>query len=301
MSLVRDPISGEWSLRAPVRRTRPNEFANAPGMRCAFCPGSEDLTTEEIARTPDANGAWVVRVFANKYPAIAAGGGVHEVIVDAPDHSHEFTREGIDMWRIRYRVALTSMPGSFPVIFKNRGEYAGATQRHPHTQLLALPQRPVRWAGMERNARAYREAHDRCIWCDEATRGEAGPLNVVSSGELRAYVRAESRIGGTLTIVPRECAGSPDVASDEAWNGIASFLERLGSRLDAEFGEGAAFNTVLNADPHAGAFHWHLEVAIRRSLVAGFELATGIFVDDGSAEESAEHWRRMLALPDGPI
>ncbi len=186
--MIRDPISGEWSLGAPSRGARPNEYANGEQERCAFCPGNEDLTPPEIARTPS-GGSWSVRVFANKYPAIEPPDGLHEVIVETPTHAPEITAAGVRMWRDRYRAALEVMPTAFPVVFKNSGALAGATLVHPHAQLVVLPQRPQRWSTMEAAARAYRAAHDRCVWCDEADRSAGLGHLVEASDRLRAYVR----------------------------------------------------------------------------------------------------------------
>lgn len=289
--MIRDPISGEWSLQAPVRSARPNEFIAGPSERCPFCPGNEDLTPPEIARAP-AEGAWAVRVFANKYPAIEPPEGFHEVIVDTPAHTRQISAVGVAMWRDRYRAALDTMPSCYPMIFKNCGAQGGATIVHPHTQLVALPQRPARLAAMETS--------EHCPWCGEADRSSDLGLLVETNDALRAYVRPASRFAFALTLLPRECIASPSAASDATWGALADVLERLGAGIAAEHGGEASFNVLLLGDPHSSAFHWHVELVLRRGAIAGFELSSGAYIREGEAKESAEGWRRMLALSNGP-
>jgi UDPglucose--hexose-1-phosphate uridylyltransferase len=297
--MIRDPISGDWSLRAPTRAARPNEYLAGPSERCPFCPGNEELTPPEIARSP-ADGPWAVRVFANKYPAIVPPLGLHEVIVEGPGHSQQISATGVAMWRERYCAALDAVPAGFALLFKNCGAAGGATIVHPHSQLVVLPQRPARIAAMEASAREYRLAHAHCIWCDEADRSSGLGLLVEANDALRAYVRDESRFASALTILPRECAASPNAASDATWKSLAALLERLGAGIGTERGVAASFNVLLLGDAHSAAFHWHVEVVLRRGAIAGFELSSGAFIREGEAKESAEGWRRMLALSNGP-
>lgn len=121
-----DPITGDWTIFAPHRSQRPDDFkvtrevTSKPGS-CPFCQGRESDTPapvwvgcidEDEARiqTPVAATSdideWSVRVVPNKYPAVTAAasknrssgerepdifqsrpiGGGHEVIIESPHH-----------------------------------------------------------------------------------------------------------------------------------------------------------------------------------------------------------------------
>ena len=95
-----DPITGNWSLFAPHRSERPEEFIESrertrPQVTCPFCPGNEAKTppavwighTEknelitaehqkpaELAHTTSVKNEWAVRVVPNKFPAVASVG-----------------------------------------------------------------------------------------------------------------------------------------------------------------------------------------------------------------------------------
>ncbi|QDT02287.1 Galactose-1-phosphate uridylyltransferase [Rubripirellula lacrimiformis] len=125
-----DPFSGQWSIFAPQRTERPDEFVeHRPTIKtdvaCPFCRGNESETPPavwskhipETARLFSADDGpadyedWSVRVVPNKFPAVdsidetstapstrpsalfqsnAVTGG-HEVIVESPRHFHSLT------------------------------------------------------------------------------------------------------------------------------------------------------------------------------------------------------------------
>jgi UDPglucose--hexose-1-phosphate uridylyltransferase len=294
--MIVDPITGEQTLAGETRDTRPNEFRDGAEELCAFCPGNEGLTPPELDRMNAPGDGWVVRAFTNKYPAMPEG--LHEVIVDAPEHGREITRQGIAMWRRRYEAALAARAGTVPVLFKNRGAHAGATMMHPHTQMVVLDAVPERWKKMRR-----RFATDACPWCAEARAASASGLTVAENGAAVAFVRPASRFAWALSIVPRECRPSLDAASDAVWPGTGELLISAVEGLLARWNRGASFNVILPSDPESrpGDFHWHLELIPRIATLAGFELSTGMFVRSASAEESAARWRQLIALPHGSV
>ena len=289
--MIRDPLTHEAVLLGSTRSARPNEFRVGPQERCPFCAGNEDLTPPELARI-DGEGCWSARAFRNLYPAIEPPHGDHEVIVDSPHHDREITIDGARLWRERYREALRRAPQHVPVLFKNRGAYAGATIFHPHTQLIVVPQRPPRWIAMREG--------EACALCREHERARANGLVAFESDDAIAFVREGSRFALALSIIPKRCA--PSILDDEtSWNAAVAALARAVESLLRSMGETTAFNVLVYSDPHDDAYHWHVEVIPRLSTLAGFELSTGAFIRGLAAQESAQGWRRMLGASDGPL
>ena len=300
--IVVDAQTGDIALIAVHRAKRPNEFRNATGAACPFCPGNEDETPPEVAAYRDADGAWSVRAFRNKFPALEPPEGDHEVIVDTPEHDAQFTGDGVRMWRDRFVAALARFPEGVPVIFKNCGAQSGATIEHPHTQLLVLRMPVPRWETMRARGEEYFTRQDSCAWCDEARDAECDGLMVERSQNFTAYIRPAARFTNTLTILPSKCVSTPATMSEAQCIDLADLLNRAAAALKDGLSPEGAFNIVVPADAHArrGAFHWHLEVIPRASMPAAFELATGIHIKTTGAQESAEHWRRMLRAR-GPV
>ena len=169
--LRQDPITGNWVIIAPERAGRPTDFAKGAAEfirrseACPFCPGNEAMTPPAVMTVPESSNraepasparpAWQVRVVPNKFPAleaIAAGGGfgeagaglpvlferldgvgVHEVIVETPDHgatlatlSEESIENVLRVYQARIRELERDQRIRHVVIFKNHGPEAGA-------------------------------------------------------------------------------------------------------------------------------------------------------------------------------
>ena len=298
--IVHDGLTGDVTFVSAPRADRPDEYRNGAAKSCPFCPGNESETPPEVASTRNGDGTWLVRAFKNKFPTVRPPEGDHEVIVDSRDHLGEITALGVKMWHDRYIAALANLPDATPVLFKNSGAYAGATIVHPHTQLLVLRTEIPRWLEMQNRAAVYRASRKGCIWCDEIAHAREDRSLVWEDELYVAYARPEARFAGTLTIAPRTCEPSWGALVPSEINALGVHLVRASDVLHER---GSAFNLAVVADPHAaaGAFHWHIEIVPRLSTLAGFELSTGIFVKSGTAQESAQLWRRTLAVLNGPV
>ena len=76
---------------------------------------------------------------SNKFPIT----DIHEVIVHTPHHTKELTemdKEELTNLFLMYqkRVRVLANEG-VPILFRNRGEHAGTSIPHPHSQLIILP------------------------------------------------------------------------------------------------------------------------------------------------------------------
>ena len=125
---------------------------------CPFCPGNEELTTEEVLRHPEAPGSsWDIRAFYNLFPRIPTEctGGRNEsyVLLETPDH---FRADAIRPEDLVYTAMLTpehfrrvihaaaeitAISSANPsvnsvIVRKNQGRESGASQPHPHTQVI---------------------------------------------------------------------------------------------------------------------------------------------------------------------
>lgn len=298
--LVFDRLTGDAMFVSIERLQRPNEYRDGPAQTCPFCPGNESETPPDVASYRNADGEWLVRAFANKYPTVRPPDGDHEVIVDSRDHLGEITALGVRMWHERYVAALARMPDAMPVLFKNSGAYAGATLVHPHTQLMILRDEVPRWREIAQRAAEYRTLYGNCPWCDEIARARDDETLVWEDDAFVAYTREGRRFDGALTIAPRVCEGSWRTRTAGEILALGVHLVRVSDALREA---NAPFNALFVANPHArpGEFHWHFELVPRRSTLAGFELGTGLYVKSETAQESARQWRRTLAVLNGPV
>jgi UDPglucose--hexose-1-phosphate uridylyltransferase len=260
----RRPITGEPVLLAPVRALRPHALGDDEPVVCPFCPGNEHETPPEIWRDGD---PWSIRVVPNKYPAAER----HEVIVESSDHAAQF--EDTDAERVvavyfdRYR-ALS--PSGWVTIFKNDGRAAGASLEHIHSQVLATPFAPPRFA-REAEAFASAAACPLCDLDDEPSIAESEHYRVIAPrGSALAYEQ---------WIVPREHAGEMREPHE-----LGSLL-RAAARTTRSVAPG--FNWVFANFPREPRAHWYVNVIPRVAGLAGYEVGTGGAINIVDPEDAA--------------
>ena len=137
---VPDVSTNRWVIVAEGRSKRPSEAQPVNVNKiCVFCPGFERIPGEELYRIGSGvpyEAGWQVRVIKNKYPIT----DFHEVIIHSPDDQVDIDRFPLAQvelvlkaFRERFNANLRN---GHVIIFNNVGEVAGASIRHPHSQLV---------------------------------------------------------------------------------------------------------------------------------------------------------------------
>ncbi|HSP16921.1 MAG TPA: DUF4921 family protein [Thermoanaerobaculia bacterium] len=262
MAFRRHPVTGVPIVYAPERAARPNAFGHWNDLgACPFCPGNESMTPPSIVEIGD---PWRIRVFPNKYPAVDG----HEVIVDSNRHDATFesldnAAEVVAVYVDRVRAHAGA---AYVSLFKNEGEMSGASLPHIHSQVTPLPFVPPRVA---REVAAF-EAASNCPLCGIRE-------NLID--ENAAFVRF-APLGSSFPyeqwIVPKRhqqefaSLGSADI---EALAAILQDAIRT-TRTIAQ-----SMNVLFVNFPSSRAAHYYIQLFPRLTSIAGFELATGVFID----------------------
>lgn len=140
---VPDIASRRWVIISPHRGARPEDNGHKKRQKaCIFCPGHEKLTPSEVYRIGSGEKdkpGWKVRVIPNKYPIT----DIHEVIIHSPDDKKDIEDLPINhveliLQAYRHRFNEHKNQGQV-LIFCNQGEHAGASLKHPHSQLVVIP------------------------------------------------------------------------------------------------------------------------------------------------------------------
>ncbi len=300
--LRHDPISGSTVVVAVERAARPHTVAPAPPepstvADCPFCATNEALTPPEVYRTgpgrPDEPG-WRVRVVPNLYPIVGPTGdgitGAHEVVILSPDHAASFGRldddqavEVLTVLRDRVRHHLEAGAASVSA-FVNHGRAAGASIAHPHAQVVALDAVPP---GVTARLARF-EAAEADLVSAELAHAHAAEL-VVLDGDAPAWTPPGSPTAYRLRIAARASRSGFDEAPDDEIARVALTTRDALARVDAALG-GSAYNLTIHTAPPAdrGAwFHWYCDLVPRTTVIAGFELDAGIFVNPVAPEQAA--------------
>ncbi len=321
-----DPIVDRQVLIAPERAARPTELETtghlAHHAACPFCEGHERETPHEVqalrraGTAPDGPG-WRVRVVPNRFPAVKkvsgafsapekapdtffSAYGVHEVVIECPQHessmaafSEEQVRDVFAIYRDRL-VAVRADPRlAYAQVFKNHGAAAGASVEHAHSQILAGTVVPREVRAELDAATLYHAQHGRCVFCDLIERELAAGDRVVLAGEHVVAIAAwAGRFPYETWLLPRTHAAHYDRLRDAELSDLAA-VTRLVLRQLAAAARDPAYNIVLHTAPPAAddAFHWHWEILPRLTGIAGYELATGCYLNPLPPEDAAARLR----------
>ena len=271
-----------------VRRRRPALSA----------PATNRSRRRPSTRATDDAGQWRVRVVPNKFPAVPldepAAAGAHEVIIESARHVDRMSAltvaEFADvLTAYRERLAHWRDSGRFDygLVFKNLGAAAGASLAHVHSQLIALPAAAAaRGRRTRAGPAALRPKHGDCPYCRSdreraanrrARRARARRADRLLPLREPAAGRSLADADGARTLVrtahataverrphsPRSCTRS--------WCGSKRFCR--GRR------------TICSSAPRPGRMtrprcgHWRIEILPRVNPLAGFELATQMYIN----------------------
>jgi len=323
--LRKDPVTGRWVIISTERRKRPTDFRlepvrPAPDGTCPFCEGHEQMTPKELlayrqnGSAADAPG-WTLRVVPNQFPVLRVEGtldrqgeglfdkmngiGAHEVIIESP--RHDATLATLDegaveqvLWACRERVQDLKRDHRFRymIIFKNHGAAAGASLEHSHTQLIALPIVPREVGDEVDGARAHWVAKERCVFCDILRQETADARRLIAeNADMVAVAPYAPRFPFETWILPRRHQALFEEAPRHEYAALARLLGDLLRRMNTAL-EMPPYNLLIHSAPVAEAageyYHWHVEIIPKLTKVAGFEWATGFYLNPTAPEEAAQ-------------
>jgi UDPglucose--hexose-1-phosphate uridylyltransferase len=286
MSELRNcPIKRRWTIIAPERKHRPQQFIMPGGPAkaadavsgCPFEYGNEDHTLPEIFVIPRPVKAgsgpnWQVRVVPNRFPVLrvegevqrdgdglhdmVSGVGAHELIIENPDHHRELADLELDelalvlvAWRERLVDLRRDQRLRYILIFKNYGTEAGASLSHPHCQLIATPIIPTVVVQELRSAREHFARKERCIFCDLIRQEQRlGERVAVESDRYVALQPFAAALPFETWILPTRHSHDLALATDDDLLGLASILRDVLRRLRVLLND-PPFNLVLHTSP----------------------------------------------------
>ena len=224
--------------------------------------------------------------------------GIHEVIVEHPQHDMTFfkmnTEEMLNLLKTygrRYRELMQAKELSYVLLFKNYGKDAGASLAHPHTQIIATPFIPSRVELEMAGFLKYQEKEGRCIFCDMIQEEITSSRKVLATEDFLVLAPFAAQFSYETWILPRKHQGYFTDMNESELTGLAQVMVNLFTAYGKVYGD-FPFNLFIHCapvPPHAGDFHWHIEIVPRRSKLAGFELGGGTMVNTVLPEDAAKY------------
>lgn len=278
---VPDSSMARWVIISPARNDRPT-IALKPSEYhiCPFCMGNEKETPPELYRvgSGEPNGpGWDVRVVPNKYPIT----DIHEIIIHGPSCTEDVEVSSVGQvtkiftaYRDRYRAHEAE---GQVLIFCNHGAEAGASLKHPHSQLVVIPNKiPLDAVGMEPFEHIIKESERFITYCPEFSQW---PF------EVRIAPKTAGKNFGDVT----------DEELPELAESIGKTLRCMGSVLkspDLRFKQ-VHEPFVYNYYIYHGK-DWFIRIIPRSIHRAGFEMGTGLNVNVIAPEDAARQLKTCV-------
>jgi UDPglucose--hexose-1-phosphate uridylyltransferase len=285
---------------------------------CPFEAGSEDATPNEIYSIKDKNGDWITRVVPNLYNALdiheennskrdgfftsKSAFGAHEVIIETPHHDKTTDNYTLENWEaylktIEHRVKDLSQDARLKYIqvFKNHGSRAGATLRHPHSQIIATGFVPSEVKREMQRCKEYFDVHNRTLLLDMVN--EELKINkrvIYENNTFVALTPYASLYPFEVIISPKRNKSVLSELNQTEMHDLALVLKNVYKKLYAVLGDfhyNMVFKNPLTATEY---YTFHVQIIPRIYMIAGFELASGMRINPVSPEVSAKKLKEVL-------
>lgn len=311
-------VTGEWVVIAPERAKRPHDFITDKPPKsdpadCPFClEGSAHKTRYEPYDTPH------TYLIPNKFPAFVEEGnhevrsyypessfyrakpavGGHDVLVftdhqpDLPGLSTAALTDAFLSMQQRYQEYRDRDHIEYTMAIYNHGRSAGASIEHPHAQIFASAFTPNYITKELHGSEHYYAIKGCCVFCDIIKHEQQEKIRVLAENEEAIlFTFYAARFPFELWILPKQHQAQFEASNKSVMTGIVQLLQKALQLLDKTLKD-PDLNFYIHSLPatleNADYYHWHLEIAPRLSIHAGYEFGSGTIIDVVSPEKAAE-------------
>jgi len=322
--LRQDLVSGDWIVITPARARRPDDFIKkkekrkiAPIKNCPFEDPQKFSNLEPYLIYPNKS-SWAVQVFPNKYPVVAhqktkarffhngpytifPGVGHHDLVITR-DHRKNFPKLNkeeahlvFQAFRDRYLIFFQEKEKqiAYVSIFHNWGPAAGASIFHPHYQIIAIPVVPPDINHSLIGSTRYFEQHHKCIHClmIEWEKKEKKRIIYENEGAI-AFAPYVSRSPFEVRVFPKKHLPYFENTYDEDIEDVVGVLQKVLKIFEKKLND-PDYNFFIHTSPIKDKekfhhYHWHIEITPKFSIMAGFELGTGIEINVIDPDQAAK-------------
>ncbi|KAL3565075.1 hypothetical protein D5086_033121 [Populus alba] len=286
--LRHDPVTNRWVIFSPARAKRPTDLKSKSPQNsnpndnssCPFCIGNEHECAPEIFRVPSdpSDPNWKLRVIENLYPALNRN-------LEGPcDEKQDMGVPGLAMGGF----------GFHDVVFKNHGASAGASMSHSHSQILALPIIPSSVSARFEGMNEYFEKTGKCSLCEV----QAKELLIDESTHFISIVPFAATFPFEIWIIPRAHSSHFHEFDCEKMVDLGGLLKLMLRKMSLQLNN-PPFNFMIQTSPlqvkESELFyaHWFLQIIPQLSVVGGFEIGTGCYINPVFPEDAAKVMREV--------
>ncbi|MCY6484369.1 galactose-1-phosphate uridylyltransferase [Clostridium aestuarii] len=315
-SLRFDKISGNSVIINENRRNRPHDVNNTIQNTeiknnlntCPFCPGNEEKTPKEIFHIGE---PWSLRVMPNKFPIIENKfkdtarqdfniyknlTGEHYVIIDSNKHFnylHKMNIDEINNLIACYKESIEKLYNNKSIkyvqLFKNYRIEGGASLEHTHSQIISMNFYPENVDEIIQNSQKHYKKNNSCIFCDLINYELKSKKRIVFENKSFVIITPYASFYPYETaIYPKEHSSSFTSIDKEKISDLSEALSFISKKLYKNLMD-PAYNLYFNNLQYENTyFHWSISITPRITKQAGFELSTGVMVNEISPEKARD-------------
>ena len=331
-----DLVSKDWVIIATGRGKRPEAFkkkrvkVEKARKDCPFC----NIETQEPAVLAYFGGKevsfkkggfpknWSTVVIPNKYPALLPyksldakkegkfyqkinAVGFCELVITKnhqkhfPHFSTKKIKEVFDVYQKRYLDLMNRRFVNYVSIFHNHGVEAGASQPHPHSQIITTPLIDIDLKNALVNSGKYFKKNKKCIYCEMNKWEKRAKKRIVFENKyFLAICPFASKSAFQVIISPKEHFPYFERAGEEEKMYLA---EAFGKAMKALYKglSDPAYNFYLHTSPCDGKehphYHYHWTILPKTAIFAGFEIGTRMEISSIEPEKATKYLRNQIS------
>ncbi|PIV41604.1 MAG: galactose-1-phosphate uridylyltransferase [Candidatus Nealsonbacteria bacterium CG02_land_8_20_14_3_00_40_11] len=329
-----DLISKDWVVIATGRGKKPEVFKKekkeevkiSPKI-CPFC----NIETQElpllifshgkkISYKGKIPGNWTTIDIPNKFPAFLPHskfekkieGNLYQTmnavgfceLVVTRDHDKSLAllsikdiKEVIDTYQERYLDLMKKKFVNYIAIFHNHGLRAGASQPHPHSQIITTPLIDVDLNRALFNSENYYKKDKKCIYCQMNEWEKRAKERVIfENKDFLAICPFASKAAFEVIISPKSHLPYFEKITEKEKLGLSEAFKAALNKLYTGLGD-PSYNFYLHTAPCDGKkypyYHWHWTILPKTAAWAGFEMGAQMEISTIEPEKAAEYLRKL--------
>ncbi len=305
MEMRKDFLKNETIIYASSRSNKPKNYNNDLvsvdavvdfEIDCPFCKSNVSLLDDLLLIDENID----ARIVKNRYPVVDGEFGFHDVAIESYDHylqlrnmSKELVFNFMKLIIKRCNIVLENDSIRNIQLFKNNGQYSGASLEHSHWQILSTNFVPKNIVDIGKRFDEYFEENNSCYLCDDDL-----SYTIKEDDFMKVVLPKASSSARTFRIFPKLHRSSFLELNDEELMSLSEMLIFSADLID-KIEKGNSYNILFYSKSIGVArsnFHFFVEVIGRKGRLGGFELATGEFMSSTLPEELYAEIKEILEV-----
>jgi len=328
-----DLISKDWVVIATGRARRPGAFKKkghgVDGISKKVCPfcniGKQEKPVAVYVKGKKIKDNriskdWTTVVFPNKYPAFLPHphldekieGNLYEKmnavgfceVVVTRDHEKSLAllpqshmKEVIDSYQDRYLELSKKKFVNYISIFHNHGAEAGASQPHPHSQIITTPLIDIDLQRALLNSEKHFEDSKKCVYCEMNEWEKKVKKRIVFENEdFLVICPFASKSAFQVIVSPKNHLPYFERINEKEKRGLAEAFQVALKKIYKGLSD-PAYNFYLHTAPcddkDYSYYHWHWTIMPKTATFAGFELGARMEISTIEPEKAAEYLKKQ--------